>query len=287
MRFDATARAACLLLFAAACAGSRPGAPAPASVPPTATVAARPGETGCQAAGRLGVSLEALRAANALGGPAQQTLGARRLAVPAAPLEHRVLPGQTLSRVAAWYGHSTGELARANGIADPDRIAAGERLRIPAGARTGCPPPAVVARAKHPPAVSAPPPRKGAAVRTRAPAVHEPAPELLGRADDRLESATHRYDAADFRAALALARSAGDLLATQPDHPAVVERRARAAWLTGLAHAGLDEREDAALALREAIALRPALRTDPRLSPRIASLLESEPTLEASASAAP
>jgi LysM repeat protein len=283
MRSSATARAACLL-FAAACAGSKPAPQAPSTAAPIAPVAARAGENACQAAGRLGVSVDALSRANALRGSGRQPLGARRLEVPASPLEHRVLPGQTLSRIAAWYGHSIGEIARANALTDPDHITAGARLRIPAGARTGCPPAAAtVAHVKRPPAVSAPPPK--ARARTRAAA--GPAPELLARADDRLESATLRYDAADFRSALALARSAGDLLATQSDHPAVVDRRARAAWLAGLAHAGLDEREDAVHALREAIALRPALRTDPRLSPRIASLLDSEPTVEASAAASP
>src|SRR5688572_12339061 len=136
MRSFATACAACLLL-GAACASPKVGPAAPAAAPPAASVATQPGETACRAAGRLGVSAEALRAANALGGAPAQRLGARRLAVPAAPLEHRVLPGQTLSRVAAWYGHSTAELARANAITDPDRIVAGALLRIPPGARTG------------------------------------------------------------------------------------------------------------------------------------------------------
>jgi LysM repeat protein len=263
------------VLLAAACASPRAAPPeAPRSSAQPAGVAARPGETLCQAAGRLGVSLDALRAANALAGAPEQPIGSRRLAVPAAPLEHHVLPGETLARVSSWYGHSVDSLARANGLDDPNRIAAGARLRIPAGARTACPPPSVVARAPSPPAVSAPPPRKRAARERPVPA---PPPELLARADDRLDTATQRYDAADFHAALALARSAGDLLATQPTHPSVVERRARAAWLTGLAHAGLDEREDAALALREAVALQPALRTDPRLSPRIASMLDEAP----------
>ena len=271
--------------IAAACAGAPPEPPAPAAAPRAATVAARPGESACQAAGRLGVSVAALRAANALREPDDRPLGARPLAVPPrAPLEHRIRSGETLARVAAWYGHSVGDLAQANGLADPDRIVAGADLRIPPGARTGCPPPPMVARAPSPPPVSAGPRRTPAAPRQPAaagpaaqPAPSAPSPELLARADDQLERASLRYDAADFTAVVAHARSAQDLLAAQPDHPAVVERRARAAWLAGLGHAGLDDRENAAHALREAIALRPELRDDPRLSPRILSLLENGP----------
>jgi LysM repeat protein len=287
MRSSAFAPAACLLL-AAACAGPKSEPPAPAAAAPRpGSVAALPGENACQAAGRLGVSLDALRRANALEGSEREPLGARRLEVPAVPLEHRVLPGETLSRVASWYGHSVGQLARSNALDDPDRIAAGATLRIPPGARTACRPPANVASVKRAPAVSAPPPRKAVAPEAPTRAVRRPAPEVLARVDDRLDTATARYDAADFRAALALARSAGELVATEPDHPAVVERRARAAWLTGLAHAGLDEREEAVRALRDALALRPALRTDPRLSPRIAALLEETSTVETSAAASP
>jgi LysM repeat protein len=269
-RWPASALAAAML--AAACA-SAPKARPPAPAPPLgASVKVRPGESACAAAGRLGVSVEALRAANALRGAPEQPLGEQSLRIPAAPLEHRIEPGQTLGRVADWYGQPTEALADANHLADPDRIVAGERLRIPAGARTGCPPPAAVARARAPAAVSAAPPAK-TAPRSPPPAAAAPPPELLARADDRLDSASRRYDGADFREAIALARSAAELLAAQPAHPAVVDRRARAAWLRGLAYAGLDEREDAARALREALSLRPGLRDDPRLSPRIAPLL--------------
>jgi N-acetylmuramoyl-L-alanine amidase len=45
--------------------------------------------------------------------------------------DHRVAPGETLSGIAASYGTSTGALAAANGITDPNHIVVGTRLVIP------------------------------------------------------------------------------------------------------------------------------------------------------------
>lgn len=44
---------------------------------------------------------------------------------------HTVEPGQTLWRIARIYGVGVDAIARENGIEDPDRVAAGTRLRIP------------------------------------------------------------------------------------------------------------------------------------------------------------
>jgi LysM repeat protein len=246
------------------------------------------GENACEAAGRLGVSVDALLTANQLRQQPERPLPRGSVAVPPkAPLQYQIGAGQTLGGVAAWYGLSADELARANGIADPDRIRAGEWLRIPAGARTGCPPPPVVARAAvdRPRALprTRPAPRAVAAVGAgppasrSAPAVAPGLPaEQLAHVDDLLARASGRYEAADFHAVVALTRDASELLALQPDHPASVERRARAKWLEGLALAGLDERASAVRCLREALALRPALRNDPSVSPRILALLDAE-----------
>ncbi|MFP5254448.1 MAG: LysM peptidoglycan-binding domain-containing protein [Acidimicrobiia bacterium] len=46
---------------------------------------------------------------------------------------HTVRRGETLSAIAARYGTTATELAKANGIADPNRIVAGARLAIPGG----------------------------------------------------------------------------------------------------------------------------------------------------------
>jgi putative chitinase len=51
------------------------------------------------------------------------------------PFIHIVQWGETLGGIAARYGTSVGAILRANWIANPDRIYAGQRLRIPA--RTG------------------------------------------------------------------------------------------------------------------------------------------------------
>lgn len=72
------------------------------------------------------------------------------------PRTHTVQAGETLSRIAALYGLSTSALARANGIADPDRIRAGQRLVIPAReeqgkARTAAAPRAAAPRRDAPP----------------------------------------------------------------------------------------------------------------------------------------
>ena len=53
---------------------------------------------------------------------------------PATPSEHTVQPGETLSAIAAQYGLSVEELARLNGIEDPDRINEGQHLRLVAAA---------------------------------------------------------------------------------------------------------------------------------------------------------
>lgn len=46
---------------------------------------------------------------------------------------HTVRPGETLSGIARQYGTTAQAIAQANGIANPDRIQAGQRLQIPGG----------------------------------------------------------------------------------------------------------------------------------------------------------
>jgi LysM repeat protein len=244
--------------------------PAP---PPETRVAA--GESACRVAGRVGVSPEALLAANGLRPPADRPLGRERVVVPDdAPLRHRVQTGDTLGAVASWYGLPLDEVARANGIDDPDRIAAGAWLRIPPGARTGCAPPPNVARTRPAPkpVASAPPPPVAAAP----PAPVGLSPEQRARADDLLAQAGDRYQAAHFREVVRLASDAEAVLDASDD-AASRARRARAAWLAGLAYAGLDERDAALQSLHRALALQPSLRDDPSLSPRIREMLAESP----------
>ncbi len=57
------------------------------------------------------------------------------------PVQHRVQPGETLWAISARYGVSLDALAAANGLADPNRIRAGDTLVIPARAETTPEPP--------------------------------------------------------------------------------------------------------------------------------------------------
>jgi N-acetylmuramoyl-L-alanine amidase len=45
--------------------------------------------------------------------------------------EHRIQPGDSLSRIAKEYKVSTQDLARANGITNPNRIREGQVIKIP------------------------------------------------------------------------------------------------------------------------------------------------------------
>jgi LysM repeat protein len=51
--------------------------------------------------------------------------------------DHVVSKGETLSEIAVRYGTTTGALARANGLNDPNFIVAGTRLTVPAGGASG------------------------------------------------------------------------------------------------------------------------------------------------------
>lgn len=67
------------------------------------------------------------------------------LAVVASAATYTLQPGDTLGGVARRHGVSTAALARANGIADPNRVYAGQVLTIPGAASS--PAPAAAARA--------------------------------------------------------------------------------------------------------------------------------------------
>jgi len=75
--------------------------------------------------------------------PAAALLGALCLlaaAGPAAPATVPVRPGETLSAIAARAGTTPAALARLNGIADPDLVLAGSRLRLPGPGGLAAPP---------------------------------------------------------------------------------------------------------------------------------------------------
>jgi len=112
---------------------------APESVPAYSTgyhIVTR-GETLSQIARYYGVTVRALMAANGLTNPNYIYVG-QRLYIPAssgAPAGcysyYYVRPGDTLSRIAAYFGMRTSALAAANGISNPNYIYVRQRLCIP------------------------------------------------------------------------------------------------------------------------------------------------------------
>lgn len=254
--------------LAAACAGSPLGASPPTVAAGNASRAsssptAEGEETVCEAAGRLGVSPEALLAASGLDlAPTERLAEGTGLRVPAhAPLRHRIARGETVWSLARHYGVPVAELVEANDIADPARIRAGTWLRIPAGARTGCPPAPAATRAAE---------REGAPTSS---ASADPA-AALAHADTVLAQARARYDAADFKTAAELVAAAGHILAPLAEGAEVEALRARAAWLGGLALTGLDRPREAVERFRVAAEHDASLLDAENVSPKVRALVE-------------
>ena len=104
----------------------------------------RPGDTLSTIASHFGASVSSIQGANALSSPHRIRIGQALLIPPprggatvgtpvavAANGEHRVGPGETLSRIARLYGTTTQALISTNGLTRPDRLAVGQRLSIP------------------------------------------------------------------------------------------------------------------------------------------------------------
>jgi LysM repeat protein len=158
-----------------------------------------------------------------------------------------VRPGDTLGRIAACRRVSVAALARANELSAPDRLPAGAVLRVPK--RNLCGP--------LPLARKAPLPR------------HDEARRLLA-------SSTAAYDGADFEQALSLAQAGIQSLESIPRDGEADAIRARCHVLSGMAAAGLEQRERAIVEFRHALDLDPHLALDPeRSSPRVLELVEA------------
>lgn len=114
-----------------------------------ATVTVAPGDTLSAIAARSGTTVAALVAANGIANPNRVVAG-RRLTVPAAGTaspsgasaggSYRVRSGDTLGAIAARSGTSVAAIVALNGLANPNRIAAGRVLRLPAGGGAGAAP---------------------------------------------------------------------------------------------------------------------------------------------------
>jgi LysM repeat protein len=102
-----------------------------------ATVTVGPGDTLSAIAARNGTTVAAIAAANGIRNPNRVVAG-RRLTVPGAGASsggsggsYVVRRGDTLGAIAARSGTSVAAISALNGIADPARIIAGRRIRIP------------------------------------------------------------------------------------------------------------------------------------------------------------
>ncbi len=124
-----------------------PGAGA-ASAPSGGSYVVRSGDTLGAIAARNGTSVAAIAAANGIADPSRIIAG-RRLSIPSGGMaaatsssapsggSYLVRSGDTLGAIAARSGTSVAAIAAMNGIADPDRLAAGRVLRLPASGTGG------------------------------------------------------------------------------------------------------------------------------------------------------
>jgi murein DD-endopeptidase MepM/ murein hydrolase activator NlpD len=111
-----------------------PAAPARQPLAESAEYVVRGGDTLTSIAQRYGVSLNSLMQVNGLANPDRIYVG-QRLVIPAAnpasgEVVHIVQAGDSLGAIALRYGSTVDELARLNNIANPSRIAVGQRVVI-------------------------------------------------------------------------------------------------------------------------------------------------------------
>jgi LysM repeat protein len=116
------------------------------------TVVVQTGDTLTRLAKRHGVSIATLVDLNDLADPnriyagqrlriagARPSMSADSRPATAAVRDHTVKRGQNLTMIARGYGVTVAAIAKANGISDPSRIYAGQRLAIPGTARAAAP----------------------------------------------------------------------------------------------------------------------------------------------------
>ena len=113
--------------------GTAPVPPAPSPAPQYITYVIQPGDTLSGIAQKYGTTVDALAKLNGISDPDKIYAG-RTIRVPengsSAPVYYTIRPGDTLSGIAQKYSTTVSALARLNGISDPDKIYAGDRIRI-------------------------------------------------------------------------------------------------------------------------------------------------------------
>lgn len=108
-------------------------APVPPHGPQYITYVIQPGDTLSGIAQKYNTTVNALAKLNGISDPDKIYAG-RTIRVPengsSGPVYYTIRPGDTLSGIAQKYGATVSALTRLNGISDPDRIYAGDRIRI-------------------------------------------------------------------------------------------------------------------------------------------------------------
>ena len=110
-------------------------APAPSPSPQYITYVIQPGDTLSGIAQRFGTTVSTLTQLNGLSNPDRIYAG-NTLRVPdngstgTGAQYYTIQPGDTLSGIAVKFGTTVSTLSRLNGISDPDKIYAGNRIRI-------------------------------------------------------------------------------------------------------------------------------------------------------------
>lgn len=113
--------------------GTAPVPSVPSPAPQYITYVIQPGDTLSRIAQKYGTTVDALAKLNGISDPDKIYAG-RTIRVPengsSGPVYYTIRPGDTLSGIAQKYGATVSALTRLNGISDPDRIYAGDRIRI-------------------------------------------------------------------------------------------------------------------------------------------------------------
>jgi len=205
--------------------------------------------------------------------PAPQAVAAPAAPVPATTI-YTVQHGDTLSAIARVYGMTSATLAAENGIADPNRLAPGQRLVVPATPLADAAkrplaavPSRVRASAPPPPAVSSAPPfalAPGASDRER---------EFVC-VDAWIDEGQVFLRGARYEEALESAQKARAAL-EQLGGPSATPRAARLEILSGSAEVALGRAGDAHGSFSRALAAEPTLRLDAAtVSPKVVRAFE-------------
>lgn len=113
--------------------GTAPVPSVPSPAPQYITYVIQPGDTLSGIAQKYNTTVNALAKLNGISDPDKIYAG-RTIRVPengsSGPVYYTIRPGDTLSGIAQKYGATVSALTRLNGISDPDRIYAGDRIRI-------------------------------------------------------------------------------------------------------------------------------------------------------------